>query len=102
MTVSTDDILVLHSAEVAHLYPQVVFTHLPRGLEFSFISTEETRQGSIMRPSSTSMRELGTDSAPKGQYRNPSPENLSQTYRPKNLSILVVSPPRLPLSGKDP
>jgi hypothetical protein len=25
MTVSTTDILVLHSAEVAHLYPQVVY-----------------------------------------------------------------------------
>jgi hypothetical protein len=30
MTVSTTDISVLHSAEVAHLYPQVVIPYLPR------------------------------------------------------------------------
>jgi hypothetical protein len=30
MTVSTASIPVLHSAELAHLYPQVVFTHLPQ------------------------------------------------------------------------
>jgi hypothetical protein len=35
MTVSTTDIPVLHSAEVAHLYPQATshVTHLPRGHE---------------------------------------------------------------------
>jgi hypothetical protein len=59
MTVSAVDILALQSIEVAHLYPQVMFTHLPRGLEFPFISIEETRQGSTAMhfQSSTSMRE---------------------------------------------
>jgi hypothetical protein len=33
MTVSTTDILVLHSTEVAHLYPQDVLPILLRGLE---------------------------------------------------------------------
>jgi hypothetical protein len=37
MIVSTTDIPVLHSAEVVHLYLQVMFTHLPRGLELPFI-----------------------------------------------------------------
>jgi hypothetical protein len=59
MTVSAVDISALQSVEVVHLYPQVVFTYLPRGLEFPFISIEETRQGSIARhfQSSTTMRE---------------------------------------------
>jgi hypothetical protein len=30
MTVSMADISVLHSAEVAHLYPQIVIPDLPR------------------------------------------------------------------------
>jgi hypothetical protein len=33
MTVSTTSIPVLHSVEVAHLYPQVMLPHLPRGHE---------------------------------------------------------------------
>jgi hypothetical protein len=33
LTVSTADIPVLHSIKVVHLYPQVVFTHLPRAIE---------------------------------------------------------------------
>jgi hypothetical protein len=58
---SMTDIPVLHSAEVAHLYPQAVFTHLQRGLEFSLISKEETRLGDTTRPfqSSTSMKDGG-------------------------------------------
>jgi hypothetical protein len=30
MAVSTTDILVLHCTEVAHLYPQVMISYLPR------------------------------------------------------------------------
>jgi hypothetical protein len=45
MTMSMTDLPVLHSMEVTHLYPLVMFTHLLRGLKFSFISTEEMRQG---------------------------------------------------------
>jgi hypothetical protein len=76
MTVSTAYIPVLHSIEVVHLYPQVV-THLPRGLEISFISTEKMRQGSTTRPfqSSTSSRKPATDSG-RRKHRNPSSEKL--------------------------
>jgi hypothetical protein len=66
MTVSTANIPVLHSIEVAHLYPQVVIPiyhgvmnpiHLYRGGD----------AGSTTRPfqSSTSSRKLATDSGKK-------------------------------------
>jgi hypothetical protein len=57
MTVSTADILVLHSAVVAHLYPQVVLP-ICHGVMNPCTFTKEVRQGSTMRPfqSSTSSR----------------------------------------------
>jgi hypothetical protein len=69
MTVSTADIPVLHSAEVAPLYPQVMLPHLPRDRDFPYTSTEEARQGNTTRPlqSSTSFRKpakfLGSSNA---------------------------------------
>jgi hypothetical protein len=58
MTVSMADVPVLHSAEVAHLYPQVVLP-ICHGVDRTpYTSTEEARQGSTTRPlqSSTSFR----------------------------------------------
>jgi hypothetical protein len=58
MTVSTADIPVLHSAEVAHLYPQVMLP-ICHGVDWTpYTSTKEARQGNTMRPlqSSTSFR----------------------------------------------
>jgi hypothetical protein len=58
MTVSTTDIPVLHSAEVTHLYPQVVLP-ICHGVDRTpYTSTKEARQGTTMRPlqSSTSLK----------------------------------------------
>jgi hypothetical protein len=75
MTVSTADIPVLRSAEVAHLYPQVV---LPICHEswIPYISTEETRQGSTTTPlqSYTSFRKPATVFE-KGDIEIPRPKN---------------------------
>jgi hypothetical protein len=62
MTVSTTDIPVLHSAEVAHLYPEVVLPICHGVDQTPYTSTEETRQGTTMRPlqSSTSFRKPAT------------------------------------------
>jgi hypothetical protein len=58
MTVSTTDIPVLHSAEVAHLYPQVMLPICHEVVRAPYTSTEEARQGNTTRPlqSSTSFR----------------------------------------------
>ena len=50
MTVSTTSILVLHSAEVVHLYPQVVLP-ICHGVDRTpYTSTKEARQGTATRP----------------------------------------------------
>jgi hypothetical protein len=56
MTVSMADILVLHSVEVAHLYPQVVLPICHEVDRTPYTSTKEVRQGTTIRPlqSSTS------------------------------------------------
>jgi hypothetical protein len=62
MTVSTTDIPVLHSAEVAHLYPQVVLP-ICHGVDRTpYTSSKEARQGTTTRPlqSSTSFRKPAT------------------------------------------
>jgi hypothetical protein len=62
MTVSTASIPVLHSAEVAHLYPQVV-SPICHGVDQTpYTSTKEARQGATTRPlqSSTSFRKPAT------------------------------------------
>jgi hypothetical protein len=58
MTVSTASIPVLHSAEVAHLYPQVVLPICHRVDQNPYTSTKEARQGTTTWPlqSSTSFR----------------------------------------------
>jgi hypothetical protein len=49
MTVSTTNIPVLHSVEVAHLYPQVMLP-IYHGVDRNpYTSTEEAMQGSTMR-----------------------------------------------------
>jgi hypothetical protein len=79
MTVSTASIPVLHSAEVAHLYPQVM---LPICQETAnpYTSTKEASQGNTTRPlqSSTSFRKPATVYR-KLQCRNP----LSDCHRSK-------------------
>jgi hypothetical protein len=56
------DIPVLHSAEVAHLYPQVVLPIFHEVDQTPYTSTKEARQGTNTRPlqSSTSFREPDT------------------------------------------
>jgi hypothetical protein len=58
MTVSTADIPVLHFAEVAQLYPQVMLPICHGVVQTPYTSNEEARQGSTTRPfqSSTSSR----------------------------------------------
>jgi hypothetical protein len=50
MTVSMADIPVLHSIEVAHLYPQVVLTIFHEVDRTPYTSTKEARQGTTTRP----------------------------------------------------
>jgi hypothetical protein len=98
MIVNTNDIPVLHSVKVVHLYIQSRVTHLPRGLEISFISTEETMQGSTTRPfqSSTSSRKFATDSG-RRKHRNPSSEKLYRQSNPRtSLYSAVTHSPRDP------
>jgi hypothetical protein len=77
VTVSTADILVLHSAEVAHFYPQVVLPIFHRVVRTPYISTKEAKKGSTTRPfqNSTSSRKPATDSG-RRKHRNPSSEKL--------------------------
>jgi hypothetical protein len=58
MTVSTTSIPVLHSTEVAHLYPQVVLLICHEVDQTPYTSTKEARQGTTTSPlqSSTSFR----------------------------------------------
>jgi hypothetical protein len=62
MTMSMADILVLHSTEVAHLYPQVMLPICHGVDQTPYTSTKEARQGTTMRPfqSSTSLRKPAT------------------------------------------
>jgi hypothetical protein len=50
MTVNSADIPVLHSAEVAHLYPQVMSPICQGVVRASYTSTKEARQGNTTRP----------------------------------------------------
>jgi hypothetical protein len=69
MTVSMTDIPVLHSAEVAHLYPQVVLPIFYGVDRTPYTSSKETRQGTTMRPlqsstsSENSLQVLGSSNA---------------------------------------
>jgi hypothetical protein len=82
MTVSTTDIPVLHSAEVAHLYPQVMLP-IYQGMATPYTSTKEVRQGNTTRPlqSSTSFRKPAIVSR-KLQCRDPSPDRHRSKINP--------------------
>jgi hypothetical protein len=99
MTVSLADIPVLHSAEVAHLYPQVMF---PFRLKFygPLNTSKVSWRGYTTRPlqSSTSFRKPLRFL--RERYRNPSSESPSHHDRPEDLPILAAPLPPLPLSGK--
>jgi hypothetical protein len=75
MTVSMASILVLHSAEVAHLYPQVMLPICHGVVRAPYTSTKEARKGNTTRPlqSSTSFRKPDTVYR-KLQCRDPSPD----------------------------
>ena len=100
LTVSTASIPVLHSAEVAHLYPQVVLPIFHGVDQTPYTSTKEARQGTTTRPlqSSTSFRlpatVIGSSSA--GFFAWPP----SQQNQPKDLPTLTTPLLPLPLSGK--
>jgi hypothetical protein len=89
MTVNTADIPVLHSAEVAHLYQQVVLPICHGFVQTPYTSTKEARQGSTTRPfqSFTSSRKPATD-LERRKHRNPSSEKALQTVRPEDIPIL--------------
>jgi hypothetical protein len=83
MTVSTADIPVLHSVEVAYLYLQVVLPICHMDVRTPYTSTKEARHGSTTRPfqSSTSSRKPATDSRRK--HRNPSSDKLYRQFDPR-------------------
>jgi hypothetical protein len=99
MTVSITDIPVLHSAEVAHLYPQVVLPICHGVVRTPYTSTKEARQGSTTRPfqSFTSSRKHATNSG-RRKHRNPSSEKLYKQFD-QRTSVYSATPPRLPLTG---
>jgi hypothetical protein len=101
MTVSMVDIPVLHSTEVAHLYPQVMLPICHGVVRAPYTSTEEARQGNTMRPfrSSTSSRKPTMVSG-RRKHMNPSSEMPSQQFDPRTFLYSTVTPPCLPLSGK--
>jgi hypothetical protein len=84
MTVSTANIPVLHSAEVAHLYPQVVLPICHGVDQTPYTFTKEARQGTTMRhlQSSTSFRKPATVSR-KFQCRDPSPDRHHSKINPR-------------------
>jgi hypothetical protein len=101
MTVGTADIPVLHSAEVVHLYPQVVLPICHGVVRTPYTSTEEARQGSTTRhfQSSASLRKP-TTLAGRRKHRNPSSEMSSQQFDPRTSLYSAATPPHLPLLGK--
>jgi hypothetical protein len=84
MTVSTASILVLHYAELAHLYPQVMLPICDGVVRAPYTSTKEARQSNTTRhlQSSTSFRKLATVYR-KLQCRNPSPDRHHSKINPR-------------------
>jgi hypothetical protein len=84
MTVSTASISVLHSTEVAHLYPKVMLPICHGVVRDPYTSTKEARQGNTTRPlqSSTSFRKLATVYR-KLQCRDPSPDRHRRKINPR-------------------
>jgi hypothetical protein len=101
MTVSTASIPVLHSAEVAHLYPQVVLPICHGVDQTPYTYTKKARQGTTTRPlqSSTSFRKPDTVYR-KLQCRNPSPDRHRIKINPRTPPTLTTPLLPLPLSGK--
>jgi hypothetical protein len=100
MTVSTTDIPLLHSANVAHLYSQYVFsikTRLGRHLD----NPKVKHYGSTVRPlqSFASLRKPATVLG-RRKHMNPPFKKSSQHDRHENLSILCSDASRLPLLSK--
>jgi hypothetical protein len=101
MTVSTASIPVLHSAEVAHLYPQVMLPICHRVVRAPYTSTKEARQGNTTRPlqSSTSFRKPAIVYR-KLQCRDPLPDRHRSKINQEDLPTLTTPLLPLPLSGK--
>jgi hypothetical protein len=100
MTVSMTDIPVLHSVEVAHLYPQVMLP-ICHGIDRTpYTSTKEARQGTTTRPlqSSSSFRKPATVSR-KGNIGMPRPKSHRNMIDPRTSLYATLLLP-LPLSGK--
>jgi hypothetical protein len=103
MTVSMADIQVLHFAEAAHLYPQVVLPICHGVVRTPYTSIEEARQGSITRPfqSFTSSRKpTPTTVSGRRKHRNPSSEMPSRQFDPRTSLYSAATPPLLNVSGK--
>jgi hypothetical protein len=83
MTVSTASIPVLHSAEVAHLYPQVMLP-ICQGVMNLIHLYQGNEAGYTTRPlqSSTSFRKPATVSR-KLQCRDPSPDRHRSKINPR-------------------
>jgi hypothetical protein len=86
---STTDILVLHSVEVVHLYPQVMLPICHGVVQTPYTSTKEVRQGSTTRhfQTSTSSR-ITTTVSGKRKHRNFLVRNAIIAVRPENLPIV--------------
>jgi hypothetical protein len=87
MTVSTTDIPVLHSTEIAHLYPQVVLP-IFQGITTSHLSLPRRRGRVALRGLSKVplVRENPLRIQEEGSIGIPRPE--CQAVRPQNLPIL--------------
>jgi hypothetical protein len=100
MTASTASIPFLHSAEVAHLYPQVMLPICHGVVRAPYTSTKEARQSNTTRPlqSSTSFRKPATviGSSNAGIPRLTAIAAKST----KDLPTLTTPLLPLPLSGK--
>jgi hypothetical protein len=101
MTMSTTDIPVLHSTEVAHLYPQVVLP-ICHGVDRTpYTSTEEARHGSTTRPSKVPLvREYPLWFQDEGSIGIPRLDCHRSSSNREPPYTLAATPPRLPLSGK--
>src|SRR6187455_720164 len=100
MTVSTASIPVLHSAEFAHLYPQVMLPIYDGVVRAPYTSTKEARQGNTMRPlqSPTSFRKPATVYG-KSTCKNPPSDRHRSKINPRtSLHATPLLP--LPLLGK--
>jgi hypothetical protein len=101
MTVSTADIPVLHSTEVAHLYPQVVLP-ICHGVDRTpYTFAEEARKGRTTRPfqSSTSLRKP-KQIQDEGSIGITRPKIFIDSSTRGPPYTLAATPPRLPLLVK--